>query len=258
MISDMSWPIFVFFLLYGCMVDVCATLFVRNYALEEDCDFDSKYQPFRFHQFWLLRNLLGKEAVVFMNRRSLFFPFIEIALALFLVKIAHDYGIFSIRMYECIFCVTILIIASEIDIKMWIYPEIFTYMLIIFGLIFAVVNGFFFGWDILIYRLSGGFYGFGLVYIFRQFSLWVFKRDGFGIGDIYMFTGLGLFLGWDMTAVLFFMSPFFGLPIAFIYLIIYKATEIPTGTYYIFPFLICLMYSNQIKAYFLASFIEVS
>lgn len=233
------WVYFVLFLLYGCTVNVLAIDFLRSIAREEGIDFDDTYGKYQLHRFF--QWLLGTKTADFMDKHSLFFPFVEVVTALFLAGCAERYGILSIKMFECIVAATIVLMATLIDLEMWIYPERLTFLLIGMGVFFSLIDGILNGWAYTWYRLVGGFLGFGLVYVIRQFSLWIWRKEGFGTGDIALCTGIGLFLGWIPFAVFFFLSPFVGLPLAFGVRAWRKQGQLPTGPYMLPVFLICLL-----------------
>lgn len=239
---DSFWVHFALFLLYGCIVDVFATDFLRGIARELDVDFNVTYGKYRFHRFF--RWLISTKTAAFMDNHSLFFPFIEIVTALFLAGCAEKHGILSIRMFECIAAATILLMATLIDLEIWVYPERLTFLLIGMGAFFSLLDGIVNDWSNLLYRLEGGFFGFGLLYLTRQFGLWAWRKEGVGIGDIVMCTGIGLFLGWVPFIVFFFSWPFLGLLYALWVSLRMRRYQrvIPTGPSYLPVFLICLLF----------------
>ncbi len=250
------WSYFGFFLLYGCVVDVWATQYTIGVARREGFNYDIVYGPYRFHRLLPIKWFLGKKTCVFMDRQSLFFPLIETVTAIFLTLCAEKYGFFSLRMLECMAAATILLTATLIDLGMWIYPEKLSYLLVAIGILFSLLDGTINSWSNFLYRLEGGFFGFGLVYLTRQFGLWIWRREGMGIGDIVMCTGIGLFLGWVPFTVFFFSWPFLGLPYGLWVNLRRRQREIPTGPFYLPVFLICLLFFGTAGQGFLGIFFQ--
>jgi len=105
--------------------------------------------------------------------------------------------------------VLLLLIAAS-DAKYTIIPDQFTIGVAVIAVIFAAVDYFTeknyaTAWYI---PILGAVIGGGVLILFDLFSTLVFKKAGFGFGDVKLMAALGLMLGVKYTVVLLVMSSF--------------------------------------------------
>ncbi len=79
--------------------------------------------------------------------------------------------------------------------------------------------------------LLGAMVGGLVVWLTRIFGTLGFGRVAMGLGDVHLMLAIGAVLGAGPAAVVFFLSPFFGLLIALYLLILHRRREVPYGPY---------------------------
>jgi len=70
-----------------------------------------------------------------------------------------------------------------------------------------------------------------IVWLVRVVGFWALKREAMGDGDIYLLAMIGSFLGWQATAIVFFLAPMCALAVALVMLPFRRDREIPYGPY---------------------------
>ena len=100
--------------------------------------------------------------------------------------------------------------------------------------------------------ILGGAIGFSLIFLIRIISKPIFKREAMGMGDVYLFLYLGLFLGWRSLLYILFISSIIGALISIILLVISKSKEreIPFGPFITIASLIYLFFEKYILTNF--------
>ncbi len=103
-----------------------------------------------------------------------------------------------------------LLLISASDAKYTIIPDQFTVAVAVLSLIFAVIDyftvkNFITSWYA---PLLGAAFGGAVLLVLDLFSTLVFKKAGFGFGDVKLMAALGLMLGLKYTIVLLVMSSF--------------------------------------------------
>ena len=143
--------------------------------------------------------------------------------------------------------VTLLIIASAIDMDFLIIPDEISLFGILGGLVagallpglhvgaashhtFAAVTGTpaFHG---LMASAVGAVVGGGLVLVAALVGTAVFRREAMGLGDVKLMAMVGAFMGWKVPVAAFFVAPFFGLPYGLPLLIFKKDHVMPYGPF---------------------------
>lgn len=167
------------------------------------------------------------------NKISIFYPIFEFITGILFVIAYLVFG-FNIKFLIAITFISILIIISISDIKYFIIPD---EVLIVGSLIFiiefvinSIINdiGFI---DGVLFPILNGFGAFSVLYLFKVFGDFVFKKESLGGGDIKLLFVIGLVLGFDMSIVTIFLASFIALPISFISLIRNNNNVLPFGPY---------------------------
>lgn len=123
-----------------------------------------------------------------------------------------------------------LLLISASDAKYTIIPDQFTIAVAVLSLIFAVID-YFTGKNFITSWYSpllGGVVGGAVLMILDLFSTLVFKKAGFGFGDVKLMAALGLMLGLKYIIVLLVMSSFVA---AFHFLFLIFAGKAKKGIY---------------------------
>lgn len=123
-----------------------------------------------------------------------------------------------------------LLLVSASDAKYTIIPDQFTIAVAVLSLIFAVIDyftdkNFITSWYSPLLGAAAG----GLILLaFDMFSTFVFKKAGFGFGDVKLMAALGIMLGLKYVIVLLIMSSFVA---AFHFLFLIFAGKAKKGVY---------------------------
>ncbi len=149
-----------------------------------------------------------------------------------------------------------LIIATFVDLELFIIPDEVIIAGIPLALIFSVVcpdlhNAHhtlrsFSLLDIcrlnsLTASLIGVFIGGGLIFLCGVLGKLLLKRDAMGFGDVKLMGMVGGFVGWKLAVAIFFVAPFFGLFMAVPVLIFKKSHTIPYGPFLSLAALVCIL-----------------
>ncbi len=78
-----------------------------------------------------------------------------------------------------------------------------------------------------------------------------FKKDSMGGGDIKLLAMMGAFMGFKKALLIFFISPFFALPIALFMRYVQKQETIPFGPYLALAGICSFLYGNSLIAWVL-------
>jgi len=100
-----------------------------------------------------------------------------------------------------------LLTLSMIDLSEMIIPDVINLIIIALGIarqVTADESG-------LLNGLQGAVLGGGSLLLISLLSLWIWRREGIGGGDVKMMTVCGFWLGWRNTAVALCLSPYLAL-----------------------------------------------
>ena len=88
--------------------------------------------------------------------------------------------------------------------------------------------------------------GGGSIYAMGILGDWMFKKESMGGGDIKLMAMVGVFLGWKLAVLAFFIAPFFGAIYGVVSKILTKDSTIAYGPFLCLGSLISLFYGNRI------------
>lgn len=149
----------------------------------------------------------------------------------------------------------ILMLISASDAKYTIIPDQFTVAAAITAVIFAVVDLFTDQYFIKVWYdpLIGALCGSLLLIVLDILSTLIFKREGFGFGDIKLLAALGLMFGWKYTIVLLVLS-FLVAAVHFLILIFSgkarKGIYLPMGPYICLATALTIVLQPQLEKIF--------
>jgi len=160
-----------------------------------------------------------------------------------------------VRFIVAVYLISILIVATFIDIEFRIIPDELT----ISGVILALLVSAFFPFlhkaifpslsapiNGLIGSLAGIVVGGGVIYLVRVFGKLVFRKEAMGFGDVKLMAFLGGFLGWEATLYIFLAACFIGSIIGIILYFVTKDHYIAFGPYIALAALIVMFFKSQI------------
>lgn len=162
-----------------------------------------------------------------------------------------------------------LIVATFIDLELWIIPDGSTVPMMVLALLVAGTFGqawivpvwfqdasvvstlrsiapdwmkvLLFSWDSLPFAIAsphlhgllvsaaGLIVGGGVVWMVRLLGAWVLKREAMGFGDVVLMAMVGSVIGWQPVLVVFFLAPVLAISVALLSLIFRRRDEIPYG-----------------------------
>ncbi len=162
-----------------------------------------------------------------------------------------------------------LIVATFIDLELWIIPDGSTVPMMLLALLVAGTFGqawivpvwfqdasvvstlrslapdwmkvLLFSWDSLPFAIAfphlhgflvsaaGLIVGGGVVWVVRILGAWVLKREAMGFGDVVLMAMVGSVIGWQPVLVVFFLAPIPAISVAVLSLIFRRRDEIPYG-----------------------------
>lgn len=162
-----------------------------------------------------------------------------------------------------------LIVATFIDLELWIIPDGSTVPMMVLALLVAGTFGqawivpvwfqdasvvstlrsiapdwmkvLLFSWDSLPFAIAfphlhgflvsaaGLIVGGGVVWVVRILGAWVLKREAMGFGDVVLMAMVGSVIGWQPVLVVFFLAPIPAISVAVLSLIFRRRDEIPYG-----------------------------
>ena len=161
-------------------------------------------------------------------------------------------------MPELIFYVilySLLLLISESDAKYTIIPDQFTIAVAVVSLIFAVTDyftdkNFISSWYD---PLLGAASGFAILVVLDLFSTLVFKKTGFGFGDIKLMAAVGLMFGLKYVLIVLMFSAFVS-AFHFLYLIFSRKRKngiyLPMGPYICIAIVLTIMLRVKIEPIF--------
>lgn len=165
----------------------------------------------------------------------------------------------SVDFISAIFLMSVLIVVFFIDLYNKIIPHGLTLIGMAGGLILTLFN--FFNpsevfentkwW----YHLVGILPGSGILFLVALIGIVIYKSDeGMGMGDVYIFAPIGLFLGWKLCMLNLVLSIFIAGFISVILLIFRRKNRkdtIPFGPFIVIGTFIVLMWGNAFLEWYL-------
>jgi len=164
------------------------------------------------------------------NKISLRYPFVEFLTAIVFLLTSSYVGINAFLLLALPF-VSAVIALIFIDAEHMILPNVITYPLFVFALVFRVVFALLFGkeffsdlnyfpatalesfpiWTVtLLSALFGALVGSGFLLVIAKLWEYLRKVEAMGMGDIKMMLGVGAFLGWRLAFLTIFLGAFTG------------------------------------------------
>lgn len=158
---------------------------------------------------------------------SWFYPVFEFCCGLLFALAFLTYG-WSWELLIALTFISMLIIVMVSDYNFMIIPD---EVLIFFGALLCVEILFISGYQSLLISLGNGCIAMGIIFAFKLFGDFLFKKESMGGGDIKLLFVFGLVLGWEMSVCSILLGSIIGLPLSLI--ILYKKKEhiIPFGPF---------------------------
>lgn len=259
--------IFLFGIIIGSFLNVCIYRLPEGLSIIKPGSFCPGCKtPIRWYQNVPLFSFifLGGKCSNCSTRISLRYPLVELLTGALFVLSAYWYlapfdnlvdGERMVKFLVTIYLISILIVATFIDIEFRIIPDELT----IAGIILALLVSAFFPFlhqaifpslpsfiNGLIGSLAGIIVGGGVIYLVGIFGKLVFRKDAMGFGDVKLMAFLGGFLGWESTLYIFLTACFIGSIIGIILYFITKDHYIAFGPYIALAALVVMFFKPQI------------
>jgi len=179
-----------------------------------------------------------------------------------------------------------LIVATFIDLELWIIPDGSTVPLMLTALAVHTVSGqswivpvwfqdasvattlrtvlpesvgwLMFSWDAVpfatayphvhgfLVSLAGLLAGGGIVWLVRVIGAFVLRREAMGFGDVVLMAMIGSVIGWQPVLVVFFAAPILAIGVALLSLVLRRRDEIPYGPWLSLAALLLLLLWNSL------------
>jgi leader peptidase (prepilin peptidase)/N-methyltransferase len=179
-----------------------------------------------------------------------------------------------------------LIVATFIDLELWIIPDGSTVPLMLFSVLVHTLSGqcwivplwfqdasvastlravlpesvswLMFSWDGLSFAtayphvhgflvsVAGFIAGGGIVWLVRVIGAFVLRREAMGFGDVVLMAMIGSVLGWQPVLVVFFAAPMLAIGVALLSLVLRRRDEIPYGPWLSLAALLLLVLWNSV------------
>jgi len=104
-------------------------------------------------------------------------------------------------------------------------------------------------WIGLLTSLVGVAVGGGLVWAVRIVAGFALGREAMGFGDVTLMAMIGAFLGWQVCPIIFFLSPFIGLPLLLVWWFLWRQREISFGPFLCLATLVSIVFWRPIWEY---------
>lgn len=141
---------------------------------------------------------LGGKCRYCKTKISIRYPLVELLTGFLYLGVYEYYGI-SFFMIKYLVLITFLIVISLIDYDTQDVYAVTTYPAILLGIIFALIEKFYFGESILNYIL-GCLIAAGIIFLISKLT------GAMGSGDIEIHAIAGIFLGWKLAIINIFLS----------------------------------------------------
>ena len=252
----------------GSFLNVCIHRLPKELSIVKPSSFCPKCnKPIKWHDNIPILSyfLLGAKCRNCREKISFRYVFVEIITALLFLFLFNEYGA-SVNFFKFAFFFSFLILVSFIDIDYHAIPAYLCFIGIVVGLLLSIydtqkVLKFGFTTNLPIIRtLKNLIFSFGFVYLFKFFgdiglSLYLSLRkkesiegetESLGLGDVDFMGVVGVFLGWNLCLVTFFVAPFIAL-IYSVYAFIFKKSHlIPYLPYLSLAAVVSYLWGNNI------------
>lgn len=188
---------------------------------------------------------------------------IELTTGIIFTLIAYYYLLLHLNVVLLVFLYLVsilLILMFFTDLKYYVIPDVYLYGLlgvfIVYALLYRYTNitlGVY--GSILFSNIPSHLISAGWLFLFFAFLHFAFKKRAMGEGDIYLATILGLFLEWQFSIVMWFISFLTGATVGVILVINGSKglkREIPFGPFLILGFIVASLYGGDLITWYLS------
>lgn len=141
-------------------------------------------------------------------RFSFSYPLVEVLVAVLFLGSYVFFGLYSAIFVA--FLLFLLVVVAVIDFHTQDIYDSFVVLLFVFGLAWVLLQHFFPGVfphaPHLMSAVIGFFVGGLPLLVIDRLCLFFLKKDGFGYGDVKLMFAVGVFLGWQLTVLAFFLA----------------------------------------------------
>lgn len=243
--------IFIYGLIIGSFLNVCIYRIPRN----ESIAFPGSHCPKCNHNLSWYDNIplfswlsLGGKCRYCKAPISIQYPIIESLNALIYILFYFVFG-FNIDFIFYSLLASVLIVITVIDLKEMIIPDVLVVIILIFSIIYKVVNNFMGVSPQILNSILGLLLAGGLF-----LAIVLLSRGGMGGGDVTLIGALGFTLGWKLILINILLSFLLGAVISVILLasgIKTRKDPIPFGPFIILAFFITLLWGHDIMNWYI-------
>jgi len=248
--------IFILGSFVGSFLNVCISRIPEGKSIikpRSHCPYCQKFIPW-YDNIPLISYLILLGKCRYCKKKISFrYFFVELLTAGIFLSLFLKYGI-TIKFFIYAILFSSLIVATFIDFKYQIIPDVISVSGIILGIFFSILFPQMHGKNSFLLSLREAIWGLvvggGMIWFTGFLGKIFFKKEAMGFGDVKLMAMLGTFLGIKKVILTFFIAPFLGLIFGIIYLIKKKSHYIPYGPFLSLASLISLFWGEKIFSFF--------
>lgn len=183
------------------------------------------------------------------NEKSIFpLDVITIVVAILLILLSYFSYVKSGSLFFDVLFVSYVATVSYIDLRI---SYVYDLHVLIYSIVLLVVSSIVNGFDasLTIYGFLVGLLFYGIIYLLSKLY---YGKDAFGLGDVFILAGLGLFLGPIKTIIVGFMSFYFAVIVILIFVImkikIVPYSELPFAPYILTSAFVVIYYFDFLSS----------
>ena len=135
------------------------------------------------------------------KRISIRYPLVELSAAILLIIALWKFGFTPAFIFYAVLLLGLLAL-SLIDLEHYILPNRIIFPLAGFGLLFEIIFRVIPWWNSLLGMVVGGV----VLLLVAYGGKWLFGKEAMGGGDVKLTAMMGLYIGWDLVLLMFFMA----------------------------------------------------
>jgi leader peptidase (prepilin peptidase)/N-methyltransferase len=180
---------------------------------------------------------------------SLRYFFVELMTAILFLAVYKRFGI-GFQSFTYWILVGLILVATYIDLDFQIIPDEISIGGLIAGItlsfIFPQVHNKLVWWHSGLEAIMGAALGGIMLQTVRYLGSLAFRKEAMGFGDIKFLAMIGSFLGWELTVLVFFVSPVIGSIVGLFVILFKKEHIVPYGPFLTLGSLIAMFWGQYL------------